>query len=241
MQAVSLIAQVIKIRHAKSLAESETVAALNEYLQGLWDQSTTSKNRGLKSIVNDFNLIRAYSIVKKLIEHNKEHPKLQKLQETIKDMISQNKNAKILVFTEYRANIKPILEKLQESKLDVEKFIGQSHGQEKGMNQKEQARVLNRFRNNELHALIATSVAEEGLDIPSVDSVIFYSPIPSGVRTIQRKGRTGRHSRGNLTILITKGSKDVAYTHISRRKEKAMKTILNPKDKTLKDFGKWSK
>jgi len=239
MQGVSLIAQVIKILHAKTLAESETVSALNEYLKNIWDQSNLTKNRGIKSIVNDGEIIRAYALTKKLIDNNLEHPKIQALQETIKDITTQNKNAKILVFTEYRANIRPILDKLIDSNLDVEKFVGQGHGQEKGMNQKEQSRVIDRFRNNELHALVATSVAEEGLDIPSVDAVIFYSPIPSGLRTIQRRGRTGRHSKGKLIILMTKGTKDVTYNFISRRKENAMKTILDPRNKTLKDFVQW--
>ena len=41
------------------------------------------------------------------------------------------------------------------------------------------------------HVLAATSVTEEGLDIPNVDLVIFYEPVVSEIRFIQRKGRLG--------------------------------------------------
>ena len=47
-------------------------------------------------------------------------------------------------------------------------------------------------------SLVATSIAEEGLDIPEVDLVVFYEPIPSEIRYIQRRGRTGRKTAGNV-------------------------------------------
>jgi ERCC4-related helicase len=42
-----------------------------------------------------------------------------------------------------------------------------------------------------LLSLVATSIAEEGIDISQVDLVVFYEPIPSEIRYIQRRGRTG--------------------------------------------------
>ena len=72
------------------------------------------------------------------------------------------------------------------------------------MKQDEQTSVLDSFRNGEFNILVATSIAEEGLDIPEVDLVIFYEPIPSDIRFIQRKGRTGRKSAGSVVILQRK-------------------------------------
>jgi ERCC4-related helicase len=54
------------------------------------------------------------------------------------------------------------------------------------MSQEEQSAVLESFRNGEFDVLVATSIAEEGLDIPEVDLVVFYEPIPSEIRYIQR-------------------------------------------------------
>ena len=54
-------------------------------------------------------------------------------------------------------------------------FIGQGSGKgkEKGMSQKEQQATLAAFRSGEFNVMIATCIAEEGLDIPQVRVVAF--------------------------------------------------------------------
>ena len=74
--------------------------------------------------------------------------------------------------------------------------------------------------------MISTSVAEEGIDIPAVDLVILYEPVPSEIRMIQRRGRTGRKSSGRMKVLITKKTIDEAYYWTSVRRESRMKTQL---------------
>jgi ERCC4-related helicase len=77
------------------------------------------------------------------------------------------------------------------------RFVGQaSKGEDIGMNQREQKDIIERFQNGEFNILVATSIAEEGLDIPSTDLVVLYEPVPSEIRTIQRRGRTGRRRAG---------------------------------------------
>lgn len=53
--------------------------------------------------------------------------------------------------------------------------------------------------------LIATCVAEEGLDIGSVDLLVLMEVQRSPVRLIQRLGRTGRHRKGRCVVLLTRG------------------------------------
>ena len=69
-------------------------------------------------------------------------------------------------------------------------------------------------------------VAEEGLDIPATDLVIFYEPVPSDIRTIQRRGRTGRSHAGEVHILTYEGSRDIGYLFSARRKENQMKSNI---------------
>ncbi|HMA04826.1 MAG TPA: ERCC4 domain-containing protein, partial [Methanomicrobiales archaeon] len=76
----------------------------------------------------------------------------------------------------------------------------------------------------EFRVLIATSVGEEGLDVPSTDLVIFYEAVPSEIRSIQRKGRTGRSGAGKIVVLVTKGTSDEVYRYVSQTRERAMLT-----------------
>jgi ERCC4-related helicase len=86
----------------------------------------------------------------------------------------------------------------------------------------------------EFDVLVATSIAEEGLDIPEVDLVVFYEPIPSEIRYIQRRGRTGRKSSGCVIILAAKDTIDERYLYASKRRMEKMKQILSTISVTLK-------
>ena len=63
----------------------------------------------------------------------------------------------------------------------------------------------------------------EGLDIAEVNQVIFYDNVPSSVRFIQRRGRTGRKDTGRLVIMIAKNTLDERYYWIGKRKMTAAK------------------
>ena len=61
------------------------------------------------------------------------------------------------------------------------------------MRQKEQVSVMKKVKNNKINTLVATCIAEEGLDFGEMDLVICYdSSGISPVRMMQRFGRTGR-------------------------------------------------
>lgn len=64
---------------------------------------------------------------------------------------------------------------------------------------------MRNFRNGETNVLIATCVAEEGLDIGAVDLIILMEAHRSPVRFVQRLGRTGRHRTGRCVVLLTSG------------------------------------
>jgi len=89
-----------------------------------------------------------------------------------------------------------------------------------GLKQEKQIETVQRFRDGITKALVATRVGEEGLDISEVNLVIFYDNVPSSIRFIQRKGRTGRKDTGHLIVLIAKDTIDEAYYWIGKRKVK---------------------
>jgi Fanconi anemia group M protein len=239
--ALSLCASVIKLQHAHSLLTTESLQALRRYFEKIWYLASHRKTRALKDITGDFRVRMAYSLTLKALENKLEHPKLEALRSAIERQLEGKPSSKILIFTEFRDNVSVITDLLSNiQNASVHKFIGQASGFEKGMSQKTQTEVLERFRNNELNVLICTSVGEEGIDIPDVDLVVFYSPLPSVIRTIQRRGRTGRTSLGQVLMLVAKGTRDEAYYWASKRKEERLQQVISNLQNTNKEMVKQS-
>jgi Fanconi anemia group M protein len=94
------------------------------------------------------------------------------------------------------------------------------------MSQTEQAQVLQGFRHGAFSILVGSSVAEEGLDVPDVDLVVFFESVASEIRAIQRRGRTGRSSVGRVTILLTEDTRDVGHQRAEARREQSMRRIV---------------
>ncbi|MBI2665606.1 hypothetical protein HYX12_03230, partial [Candidatus Woesearchaeota archaeon] len=144
------------------------------------------------------------------------------LKEILIEETTENPLSKVIIFTQFRSTAEEIVKAVQELDLKGHIFVGQAKKNGVGFSQKQQKEILDQFRAGEFSVLIATSVAEEGLDIPKVDKVIFYEPIPSAIRSIQRRGRTGRLEKGEVTVLVTAGTRDEAYRWSAHHKEKRM-------------------
>jgi Fanconi anemia group M protein len=115
------------------------------------------------------------------------------------------------------------------------RFVGQSsRGRDRGLKQKEQVEVIRKFARGDYNVLVATRVAEEGLDIPSTDLVIFYEPVPSEIRMIQRRGRTGRKRPGKVVVLGSKATRDEWYHLSAKRRERKMHEELEKLRRDLK-------
>src|SRR5690606_2593917 len=140
------------------------------------------------------------------------------------EQIEARPESRIMVFTNSRDTASALLRLLKgDSVIRAVRFVGQSsRADDEGLSQKKQAEILQKFRAGEYNVLIATSVGEEGIDIPATDMVLFYEPVPSEIRSIQRKGRTGRARSGRVVVLLARGTRDEAYYWISDRKEKTM-------------------
>jgi Fanconi anemia group M protein len=152
------------------------------------------------------------------------HPKANIVREMVRDRISENPNSRILIFTEYRYTVKNLTELLSTIEgVKVSQFIGQSSsGKQKGMTQKEQLARLEEFRSGEINVLVATSVGEEGLDVPAAELVLMYEPVPSAIRSIQRRGRTARQSSGTVKTLVANDTRDQYVSHAAKARERKM-------------------
>jgi Fanconi anemia group M protein len=220
-RAISLIAASINVQHALELLETQGISTLQQYFLRLKKKNT----KAAKGLMVDADFAPAMILTKKAYELGVEHPKLNKLIKILKKELK--KGSKIIVFTQYRDTLEQIYQCCEKENINSVKFFGQgkSNG-EKGLTQKEQKKIIKAFRMGTYDVLLSTSVAEEGIDIPAVDLVVLYEPVPSEIRMIQRRGRTGRKNTGKMKVLITKGTRDEGYYWSSIHKEKKMKEQL---------------
>ncbi|MEM4247383.1 MAG: DEAD/DEAH box helicase, partial [Candidatus Woesearchaeota archaeon] len=235
MRALSLAAEAIKVQHALELLESQGSTALHKYLEKLMLEAETTKVKAVKNLTKDLNFRSAYVKTQKLVDEKIEHPKLAAARGIIEQEIAKNKYAKILLFTQFRdsaVKIKDVLEKAQGVVPAI--FVGQAKKGDTGLSQKKQVELIEQFKDGFYNVLICTSVAEEGLDIPRVDLVVFYEPIPSAIRTIQRRGRTGRQEKGKVVVLMAQNTRDEGYRWSAHHKERRMHKILDDLRNDLK-------
>lgn len=236
--AVSRIASVLKVSHAVTLLETQGVEAAQMYFERMRNESLRSTApKALKFAVADAGVQKAMALTEELFTGGVQHPKFAALKEVLLQQFKDNPEGKVLVFNHYRDSVYSLvnyLEQFEEQGIRVSAFIGQAgRGEQKGMSQKHQIEVLKALDDGAFNTLVCTSVAEEGLDIPACDLVVFFEPVPSEIRAIQRRGRTGRFAKGKVVTLVAKGTRDEAYYWSSIAKENKMHRTL----KELKSNG----
>ncbi|MBI4016666.1 MAG: DEAD/DEAH box helicase [Candidatus Aenigmarchaeota archaeon] len=234
LRALSLNAEVMKAHHALELLETQGIASLQKYFEKIFSEAQVCKTKAVKNLVTDVYFKAASIKTRTLFEQKIEHPKLAEACKIVQETIEADRNAKIILFTQYRDTAVMVENSLKKMPQIVPAvFVGQARKGTTGLSQKKQIEMLEQFRDGLYNVLIATSVAEEGLDIPSVDLVLFYEPIPSAIRHIQRRGRTGRQEKGRVMILVAKGTRDEAYSFSAKRKEMNMKSFLTSLKKSI--------
>jgi len=216
--AISRVATALKISQALELLETQGVSQAYDYMKGL----EKDDSKAAKRAVDHGKFGKARSMIEHLKKKGEEHPKIDKLRELMED---KKEGEKAMVFTEYRSSCDAITQDLNSVGHNSVKFIGQQG--DDGMTQNKQADVLEAFEDGKYDVLVSTSIGEEGLDIPAVDYVFFYEPVPSGIRDIQRAGRTGRQESGKVTVLIAENTRDEGYYWSAHHKKKKMKKVLN--------------
>lgn len=224
-----ILSSALTLYHALELLESQGPYTLKCFLNRVME----SRKVGHRIITSEL----ISKGVHKILSSNSlgDHPKMDVLKRIVLEQLSAGESSKVIIFTQYRDTSSYLVTKLSELGFAAARFVGQADRVEDlGLSQEEQAALLERFKSGDLRVLVATSIGEEGLDIPSVDLVIFYEPVPSEIRYIQRKGRTGRRKFGRVVILATEGTLDMSYLRASEKMVKRMKSIVRSLNAELK-------
>ncbi|MCD6106325.1 MAG: DEAD/DEAH box helicase [Thermoplasmata archaeon] len=218
--AIQLATAALKVDYALEFLETQGAEACYDYLRRI---SRERRSRADSIVVNhplfQVALIQAREAVRE------PNPKLEKLRSLVAEALEGG--GRVIVFTKYRKSVQVIVDALSEVPGAVPvRFVGQASRGDRGMSQREQAEVLEAFRLGHYNVLVATSVAEEGLDVPEVDTVIFYEPVESAIRSIQRRGRTGRRRFGRVIVLVMEGSRDINYYWAGRWRERRIMSLI---------------
>lgn len=223
-KAMSVHAEAMKIEQGFRTLESHSVGAARKYFDRIVTAAENNDSKAAQRIASSTRINRALDILE---SYDGQHPKLQKLHTELAYTLGIE-DGQAIVFTDSRDTVNTIIEFLeQKENINPARFVGQNDREnDPGMTQTEQKEVVEQFRNGEHDVLISTSVGEEGIDLPSIDLVMFYEPVPTAIRSVQRAGRTGRDDDGRVVVLMAKGTIDESKYWISQNREQQMETEM---------------
>jgi Fanconi anemia group M protein len=212
------------LRTAVTYAETQSVESLRRYFERQKQAARASgASKADQRMVSEPKVREA---VRRAEEYDDLHPKFRRTRMLLAQTLGIENGERVIVFTESRDTAETLTDFLNDH-FSARKFVGQSDTEgSDGMTQNEQQETLDAFRAGEFEVLVSTSVAEEGLDVPEVDLVLFYEPVPTAIRAIQRKGRTGRQTEGKVSVLLAEDTRDEAYFWKARRDQKQMREEL---------------
>ncbi|SEW16861.1 DEAD/DEAH box helicase [Halobacterium jilantaiense] len=223
-QGMSVHAEVMKLKRAVELVETQSVESVRRYFERQRNAANSSgASKASQRLVSEPKVKQA---MRTADAFDGLHPKFRKARMLLAETLGIEGGDRVIVFTESRDTAEALTEFLGEH-FETRRFVGQGDADgSDGMTQKEQRETLDDFRSGEFEVLVSTSVAEEGLDVPEVDLVLFFEPVPTAIRSVQRKGRTGRQTEGKVVVLMAEDTRDEAYFWISRRREQEMEDEL---------------
>ncbi len=223
--AKKVAANAIRLSHMTELIETQGVSALKDYFEKNEEKiKKNTANKSLKELFINKEFKKAKKLTEDLYSKGLVHPKIEKLKILLTNQIKENLDSRILVFCHFRDSVNNIVKIFEDDEIiKIHKFVGQAkRGSDKGLTQKEQINLLKEFKEGIYNTLVGTSVAEEGLDIEECDLVVFYDVVPSAIRSIQRRGRTGRKKEGKVFVLMAEATRDEGYYWAEKTKEKNM-------------------
>jgi len=222
---MTVLSAILSLYHAQELIESQHVHSLRLYLDEI-SRSELRSHRVIASTPEFRNL------VKMAAQCTADHSKVDALASALEAHFAEKPDDRVLIFANIRATAEVLAERLRERGYRAALFIGRAEGKQgPRMSQEEQMETLKAFREGAHNILVATSVGEEGLDIPECGLVVFYEPAVSGIRYIQRRGRTGRKLPGKAVILVTDGTVDEYYFREGYRRARRMDKVLQQASK----------
>ncbi len=223
---ISTNARLMKVHRLINDLESQGLEVVLKTLEKMFEKIQKGKasmaDKFLSSELQISQIYQALQLEKYQNPKLLEHPKVVQLRSILKSQFEENSNSRILIFVKLRATITIILKNLRTiPHCRPKKFVGQASKKgDEGLKQKDQIQLTQDFKKGKYNVLVATNVAEEGLDIAECNVVVFYDNSASVIQLIQRAGRTGRSGKGKVVYLYTVGTSD-ERNHLAAKRKKA--------------------
>lgn len=187
-QALSAAARYRKLLHALRCLMTESFETFLEFVKELKEHSESKANHW---ILDKQEFQKAVEIAERERDN---HPKVAKLVEVANYLVGKGENG--LIFINNKKTGLYLLKVFKKEGLRVAVLFG---GADRKLTQ--QAEVLEQIGRRQLDFVICTSVIEEGVSVPEVDTVINYSLPQTEIARLQRAGRTARIRSGTVIYL----------------------------------------
>lgn len=150
-----------------------------------------------------------------LARQGPENPKLEMLEQILQEQFRSPGSPRGIIFTCTRQSTHSLLLWLQQQPglqtvdIRAQLLIGAGNSSQTiHMTQRDQQEVIRKFRDGTLNLLVATSVAEEGLDIPQCNVVVRYGLLTNEISMVQARGRA-RADQSVYSFVATHGSREL--------------------------------
>jgi endoribonuclease Dicer len=140
-------------------------------------------------------------------------PKVKRLQDYLSNVFEKPTEARCIVFVKQRYTARvlcDLFKRIGSPHMRIGILTGISYAtdiQDTKITFRQQVLTLLRFRKGELNCLFATSIAEEGLDIPDCNTIIRFDLYSTLIQYIQSRGRA-RHKNSKYVHMVEKDNND---------------------------------
>ncbi|XP_052614447.1 LOW QUALITY PROTEIN: ATP-dependent RNA helicase DHX58 [Peromyscus californicus insignis] len=205
-------------RYNEALLIHDTVRARDalDMLQDFYHGERTTKTQMLRAECWLLELFDGHkNELAQLAAQGPENPKLEMLEGILLKQFGSPNHPRGIIFTRTRQSAHSLLlwlwqqPGLQNMNIKAQMLIGAGNtSQSTHMTQKDQQEVIHQFRNGILNLLVATSVAEEGLDIAKCSVVVRYGLLTNEISMVQARGRA-RAGQSVYSFVATEDSREL--------------------------------
>ena len=157
-----------------------------------------------------------------------QNPKLEKLKSLLLNEFEKSSKAKGIVFMKTREFTRALINWINSDddlsdKVKPMRLVGSGAEMKDQMTKANQLQAIQSFGEGDCNLLVATTIGEEGLDIPECNLVIRYETVTSEIGEVQARGRARvRLQSSRFVEIVTRGSPNEAHAKTNKHREKLM-------------------